>query len=468
MALINFSGIASGIDSSALIESLLGQQRAARIAPLESSLSKLKETNSAFAELRGLLDTLKSAADKFRQINGGAISKKAASSNELVATASATNAAASGSYSIDVQSLAKNGTLSFDDRYSSASAAINSSINNGAAAADRTVSITTGQGGEAETVNVELTSTTSLSDFVTQYNATATKSVASVVNVGTSGSPSYALVINSVNEGEEKGFISAPVLGSELAAGSGAFQTNTLTQAANAEFKVAGIAGTITRSSNSINDVIPGVSLSLQSLGQTTISVSNDSALTKTAVQDFVDAFNEVVEFVKENDLVSRESDRKDAENIFGPLASTSLDENVISGLRSALTAAGISGGTVNILADLGITTERDGTLKFDASAFETAIQNDATSVASILGNLGEDLARVDGRIAQFTRFGGLIDQSTATNSTQISNYQNRIDDIEKALDRQKEQLTAQFARLEALIGKMNSQQSSLASLLPQ
>jgi flagellar hook-associated protein 2 len=168
--------------------------------------------------------------------------------------------------------------------------------------------------------------------------------------------------------------------------------------------------------------------------------------------------------YVQENDLVSVGSAGEEA--VFGPLAGTSLDDSLLTALRSAISGSSTSGGLLNTLADLGVTTERDGTLKFDTSKFKEAVAKDPESVRSITRNLGETLAGIDGTIAQYTRFNGLIDIAEQSNQSLIDSYNTKIADLEKALAQQEQLLTAQYARLESVIGKMNSQQSSLASLI--
>jgi flagellar capping protein FliD len=88
-------------------------------------------------------------------------------------------------------------------------------------------------------------------------------------------------------------------------------------------------------------------------------------------------------------------------------------------------------------------------------------------SAAGILERFGEELASVDGTIAQFTRFNGLIDQSVNGNNSQVTSLETRIAEIEASLLQQEQLLTQRYARLEGLIGKLSSQQSQLASLLP-
>jgi flagellar hook-associated protein 2 len=193
------------------------------------------------------------------------------------------------------------------------------------------------------------------------------------------------------------------------------------------------------------------------------VSVTDDAVTTAASVSDFVNAYNDVIKYISENDAVTRD-DSKDT-NIFGPLASTSLDENLVSALRSAFSSSSISGGAVNTLSELGITTQRDGTLAFDSSKFKDALADDPESVRSITRNLGEGLASVNGIIAQFTRFGGLFGTAHRANDSEIELYNKQISEVEKSLSQQETALQARYARLESVIGKLNSQQTALAGL---
>lgn len=461
--LVNFSGLASGIDSSALIKAILDQQRKAQIDPLEKRVQEYQDTNEALGSVKDLLSTLSSKLSAFRVVNGGALSKLATSSDETVATATAANGASSGSYTVSVSQLARNGSLSLDARYASSTTAALGTINDLAPAADRTTTITVGTGSDQEIVNVEMTSTMTAQDFVNSFNESSSQAEASLVNVGTSSSPSYAIVINSYETGEEEGELSITG-GAQVSAWA---TDHTLSQATNAVFSVSGIDGDIERSSNSVSDVISGLTLNLSATGTSTISVTTDTATTASRVRDFVDAYNEVVAFVDENDLVTQESDNGEIENIFGALSGTSLDENLISALRTAFAGAGTSGRTVNILADLGITTQRDGTLAFDEDTFEEAVSNDEEGVRIVLEDLGETTASTDGTIAQFSRYNGLIDITTTSNTSEITSIQSRITDLERSLAQQEESLTARFAALERIIGGLTSQQNALSSILP-
>ncbi len=293
MALISFSGIASGIDSSSLITSLIAQERNARIKPMQDRITELNDTNSTYSQLKSKLLDLKNKASVFRTLNGSGLIKNAASSDDLILSPTASSSAANGSYSVDVGALAKNGTYSFKSTlgsYSSSDDAIASTM-----VGTDTVHFEIGQGSNLDTFDLTVSNTTTLSQFVSDFNNSTTNATASLVNAGTASTPDYRVVISTNNQGTEKGEINVTTGVSITSAN--AFNDNTVSQATNAELQIIGIgAGAgdiITRSSNTISDIIPGLTLNLQSTGSVTISVADDSSATASRMQDFVDFFNE-------------------------------------------------------------------------------------------------------------------------------------------------------------------------------
>lgn len=468
MSLVSFSGIASGIDTDALIKATLDAQRRSRITPIQDKNDALTEQNSALDELNSKLKKLDTASQKFRALNGGGVQKAGTSSNEAVLTASASNSAQPGTYGITVTSVARNGSLSFGDRFSSATSAVNSGINNGASAANRTVSFTVGTGATQENIAIELTNSTTIEEVVSSFNTQANGANASLVNLGTTAIPSYAMFIATSATGTEAGSISVSV-GSEIqSAGAGAFKSNTLEQATNAQFSISGLAGTITRSSNSISDLVPGLSLELQSTGTSTVKIGTGVAETSRSMKEFVDAYNDVVKYINTNDAVSSSFEKGERINSFGPLSDTQVDESILSSIRAAISGARSgSSGTVRILADVGITSARDGTLSFDQKVADSAIASNTSGVQTLFENLSETLSNTStGVLTINTRFNGIIDLTKKSNQTSISNNAKRVEDLESSLAKQEEAMRARFARLEGLMGRLQSQQNSLSSLL--
>ena len=113
--MIQFSGLASGIDTASLVNSLISKRHEQRITPLKNRIGSLQDTSSALQKLSDLLSKLDDAAASFRSINGGALVKPASSSNHTVVTATASGNAVNNSFTVTVNTLASNGTASFDD-----------------------------------------------------------------------------------------------------------------------------------------------------------------------------------------------------------------------------------------------------------------------------------------------------------------------------------------------------------------
>jgi flagellar hook-associated protein 2 len=241
--------------------------------------------------------------------------------------------------------------------------------------------------------------------------------------------------------------------------------------ATDAKIKITGIASgatTITRTTNSFSDVIPGVTITTVATGTAgTLKISEDSATTSSKVQEFIDQFNEIVTFISENNLISRQETSTTIENIFAPLASSRTDDSALAAVKSVLSSTTASSGVaIRIFSDLGITTERDGTLKFDTTKFASAVAKEPSSVSSILQSFADTVGNTGGTIDIYTRFNGMFDMVTNGNKSQITNLNSRIADAERSIERQADDMRARFARLESLMGKLQQQQQSLTSAL--
>ena len=462
MAPVTFSGMASGIDSAALIDAVSEASRKQRVTPNQTKIEELGATDDSLTELKTKLGALKTVLAGFSTLNGGGVARQAVSSDESVLSAAASNSAASGTYSVNVSQLATNGSvamISTARTYTSSTSAINPDV-----VGTGTVTYTIG----SETVTVDCTSSTTLAGFVSEFNSKSTLATASLVNRGTADSPNYIIMVVSKSPGTEKGIVGAPTVSANLlSGGAGAFDGNQVSAATNARFSLNGITGTIERSSNTIGDVISGVTFNLASTGTSTVSVGVDSDQTIANVQEFVDAYNEIVTYLSEQNKVERQEDSKGVTNVFSPLAKTQVDDSALSSLRAVIASVhSTNGPAVNILADLGVTTPRDGTLAFDTNKLKEALHSESDSVNEILKDLGDTAGLTGGTIDQYIRYNGLIDIVINSNQSSITNLNERITRAEAMIEQQAARLKAQYARLESTMSKMQSQQNSLSGIL--
>ena len=464
MPLINFSGIASGIDTNSLIDATSEASRETKVRPLEERVDELEDTNAAFEEFKDLAGDLKDLLADLTSLSGGGVSKTAKSTDETVVSASATNAAANSIYTLNVTQLATNGVASFDARFSSSSTAIAPTIVD---TGNSDISMDLGSVPTNWTFNI--TATTTYEEMLTDFNNNVDPSIAtaSFVNVGTSASPSYAMVINTTESGSGPGLISTTV-GTDITT---ATPTMTITEntGQDATFSISGISGSITKSTNNISDVIAGITFDLEGTGSATISVDTDVAATTTTIQDIVDQYNDLVEFINDNDTIQRVEEGEEVDNIFGPLAGTQIDDNFLTSMRGAISSAQTSvGSVVRIFADLGIFTNRDGTLEFKQDDFEQAVETEPDAVSDLLSQFADEVASTSGTIDQFIRFNGVVDVAINGNETTLSDLRDRIRDAERSIARNEDSLRQRFARLESLIGGLQNQQAALSSALAQ
>ena len=143
----------------------------------------------------------------------------------------------------------------------------------------------------------------------------------------------------------------------------------------------------ITRSSNTIDDVISGVTLHLHDTTDENgeqITLNRDVASIKTKINKFVEAYNEAVAYIKEktgyNDVL------KTAGILMGDFVVRTIKERISSPLYSQTEGFIEDLDTFLTPAHIGFELDRDGMLSFDAGQFDEAIAEDYLGVLAVLG----------------------------------------------------------------------------------
>jgi flagellar hook-associated protein 2 len=226
----------------------------------------------------------------------------------------------------------------------------------------------------------------------------------------------------------------------------------------SATFVLDGLA--MYRDSNTVDDALDGVTLTLTAPTDTAASleVGTDVAGIRKEVEAFVKAYNGLATFLTTKTKVDAETDTR------GVFASDAAVRGLRTGLRSDLARAA-GDGTFRGLADLGITTERDGTLTIDTAALEEAIAASPDAVGRLFTDDDGYVARLAGRIDGLLGTSGTIEQRKETADARIKRLDTQIERWEARLSFREESLRAQFAQLEQISTVAQSQQSSLMSL---
>lgn len=211
----------------------------------------------------------------------------------------------------------------------------------------------------------------------------------------------------------------------------------------------------VTRSTNNITDAIAGVTLSLSTAEPGTsidITIDRDVKGTVDSVQKFADSYNEIRKFFDEQ----RVSD--------APLYADTLLRGVVTTFQDALRTDVSSNGTYNKLTIAGVTLDRNGILTFNQDTFKTALADKPTEIEALFGFSGVGQAFVTAS-DNATQYGiGTISAALKNINQNTILLKKREADAQKRIELKREQLVAQFTRMEDAMSRLNSQSSSLLS----
>ena len=212
------------------------------------------------------------------------------------------------------------------------------------------------------------------SGVVSAINSANTGITASLIDTGI-GSNSFKILLSG-QSGSNGVFVlsSSPDLGFHDTA-------NNLQTAQDAIIGYDGL--TVTRSTNSINDVIDGVTVNLLGItsADATLTINNDKSILKTNIQTMVSSYNVLLDLL--DNFTAVESDSE----LAGAL---SEDSSMVRFLKEKLNSAVFGGsstpsGTINDIRDLGVSVNRYGVITFDETKYDAAILESYDDVVTML-----------------------------------------------------------------------------------
>lgn len=225
-------------------------------------------------------------------------------------------------------------------------------------------------------------STDSLQDIANKINISGSGATATVVSVTQNGKTLNKLQITGAGIPAD---LSDP---NGLLESIGVFQRtpgNQLIAAQDAEFTIDGFA--MTSATNSVVDVIPGVTFNLLKANSTTpetstLTLSKDFAKIKDSLKSFQNAYNSVVDFVKQYGAFDSETYES------GPLFGDSIASQVETALSDIL-FTNVGSGDLQNLAQLGFGMDKDGKLTLDDAMVDRSLSTNLEGVKSLLMSSG-------------------------------------------------------------------------------
>jgi len=300
--------------------------------------------------------------------------KKAVSSTDTtVATASATSEAITGSYTVEVNQLALSDKQTHEGFVDENSTAVHDGPGDATFSYD--------YAGESYSITVAAGTTlaglaAAINNDIDNPGVTAT-----ILNDGSGTSTAYHLVLT----GETGASNAIENISSTLDNFSSVFSETQTAQ--DAQIRVDGYPPDpdwILSSTNEITEVISGVTLNLISAnpGETiTISVTNDTDATKDKIQEFVDAYNEVIALI--NLKTKYDAETETTGILFGDSSVISIKNDLQSAISSAIPGQ-LSNAPYSNLSAIGIESGSGGMLSVDDSKLSDALEDNFTEVGEL------------------------------------------------------------------------------------
>jgi flagellar hook-associated protein 2 len=457
-------GNGSGIDIAKLASDLTDVERLPKQQALESAKAQSEAAISAYSVLSVQIGPVRNV---FNNLNDAAELTSASGTSSQTANVevtAATGAALSGNHELWVKNLAysqRNVSQTFTSRTESLNAGdgfqIKLTIGTAPSVTEQTVDIAAGD----DTPN----------GIATAINRAGLGFTASIVDTAGDGS-SYRIMLEGPT-GAANNFVLSTDIGADFD-----FHTvdNSLRSAQDAEFELNGV--TIFRSSNTVDDVLTGVTFDLKNTNTQAdpafLNITKDTSTLKTTLQALVTAYNDLNYSI--NELGNPDSLE---EEVGGALSG---DGNLLRTVKNAVREA-IQGdsstpsGDLSALRDIGITIDRFGDLQFDETKYDALAQSNFDDISTMLSAGTTNQSFFDGQdqglardimasLDELTASSGIINTRKTSASERVPEYDDELEKLETRMEMVYNRYIQQFGVMESMVATLNSTRDYLEGQL--
>lgn len=445
---ITSTGFGSGLPINDLVSQLVNAEAAPAKNRLDRREASLQTELSAIGILKGALADFRSGLTKLADADNFT-SRSARSSDNAVATISAEQTASLGSYDLQV------------DRLASAQKLVGLSGYTDGVTGDLT--FTNGKG-DSFTASIGESAATlegvrdAINDAENNFGVTAT-----ILNVN----GEKRLVLTADETGAENAITSISSTTSNSIDVEGVPQTlavfdysdldgsnfDQVKEGLDAQFSIEGQA--MTSASNTIEDVIPGATITLKAkteeLSSITLTVGSNTNGVKGLIEGFVTAYNELQGLIAQQTAYNPDTGRS------GPLQGDAMTRTVQNQLRSMLSGNGNNEG-IGSLAELGITTQRNGQLQIDSSKLNDTLSKRFDEVTAFFSQEEKGFAkRIDNMLDGYLKFSGTFGSRTDSINRQMDDIGKQRESLNMRLGKLEARLFSQFNAMDAIVAQLNN-----------
>ena len=450
---ISVGGLISGLDTNSIIDQLLALQQKP-IVKLQQQEANYQVELSAYGSMQAVLDSLKSAMGGLDSVSD-LTNFSATSGNTELFSVSADENATAGSYNVTVQNLAKVHKLT------------SGAFTEGELVGEGTIHLKLGNGG---TVDIEVSATDTIDDVAQAINDAEAGVQASVIFDGTSyfltltgedtgAANKISLIVDDVDEGDKDNSGLSRLFYED---GDGSNQLLNTQTAEDSLITVDGVSN-IQRDTNTIDDVIEGVTITLKDVHPAldpgpgfesdTLTVSRNTSAVVSKVNSFVSAYNEAL------DLFETYQSYDQGTETAGILLGDTTTNSIRNSLENLITDIVPGVESFSRLADLGIALNTEGRLEVDSSTLNSVLDDHFDDVLQFFTQSTEGSEGFAVRIVD--TLDAILDSTAGTLAARTDGIQNSIDDIGDQVERiemrnlaWETRTRAQFNALELLLAE--------------
>jgi flagellar hook-associated protein 2 len=436
MGSITSAGIGSGIDLEAIITALVDAERAPKQLSLDrreltaqTTLSSISNLSSALSEVDSAIRNLNNLSD-FQN-------RTADSSDEEFATITASSTATDASFDVQVVKLASATTTRSDF-----AAAETSTVVGGAG------TLTFDAGSDSFSVTIDATDTyadirSKINDHSSNFGVTA-----NIINYD--GGITFDISSSKTGLAND-----LSVVASDASMTAFDNQTGTMTNygagAVDAEI-IINSGNTIKSETNKFVDAVVGTTITAEKIttSDVTMTVSKNTSGVSANIAGFVTTMNSLF------DIVDQLTDVTDSGS--GSLTGDAMVRQLESQVRNTMGSSGSANtSTINSMAELGITTDRQGKLVFDSTQLDKVMDASFDDIGTFFAGTDGVATRLETLLGNYTGSAGIIPSRQTSINEQLDKIGEERLDLADRIEKLETRLRAQYGAMDILVAQFNN-----------
>lgn len=458
---VSAPGIGSGLDVQGIVSQLVAAEEGPTTSRLNRQEAVYQAEISAFGALKASLSSFQDSISSLTDVEN--FEKRTASSSiGSIVSASADETAQSGSYTIEVNRLAQAHKTSSTTAYLATDTL-------GGVTGD-TLDITVG----SNSLSIDLSTAKTLEEIQEAITIEAeANGVALTASVVTGDGGTQSLIFTSGDDGFDNrvqiggnlDVAGTPTAASDVMGFSILNKLSDGSTALESELDAAMIVDgvSVTRSTNSIDDVVSGVTFNLSGAEPGTeviIDITLNTGLIESSVKSLVDNYNKLATVINDLSQVNDDGTR-------GVLVGDSMLRGLATGIRNQFSnVVGEVTGSYNTLASLGVTTTLDGKLELDSTKLSDAVNNSFSDMSVLFTSDDGIGTRLDNFIDNYAKSSGLLDSKIEGLNKSVDGIADERVSLDFRMEKVEARYLKQFAGLDVLMSSMSMTSSFLTQQL--